>query len=232
MKQVSLILIFLMLPVLGYAGASMDTLLAFKENVRQSKRLESVVALPDSALTDFANRALLRTSVDWGGVESRIRIITVARQDFYVLPDTLVEILASSSISNNITHQLKQVMGQYFEDLGITTNFPSSTTDPESVPLGFSYFDDTLQLFPIPAKVDTLWFYAFVEHEVLSADADSIRTRPAFTDVAVYKCCQFVLESFDMTEDAAYYEALYDKYGARTRQRYLKKLDILPGVGQ
>ncbi len=232
MRQIRLILIFLMFPALGYAGASMDTLLAFKENVRQSKRLESVVALPDSALTDFANRALLRTSVDWGGVESRIRVVTVRNQRFYALPDTLVEVLTQSTISNHITHQLKQVMGQYFEDLGITTSFPPTTTDPEAVPLGFSYFDDTLQLFPVPAKVDTLWFYAFMEHEVLSADADTIRMRPAFTDVAVYKCCQFILESFDMKEDAAYYEALYEKYGQKTRKKYLKRLDILPGVGQ
>ena len=93
--------------------------------------------------------------------------------------------------------------------------------------MGFSYFDDTLQLFPVPVKVDTIWFYAFVEHEILSADADTIRMRPAFTDVAVYYCCMLVLESLSMYDEAAYYEAKYERYGLKTRQKYLKRLDIL-----
>jgi len=231
-KRIRLILTFLMFPVLSYAGASMDTLLAFKENVRQSKRMESTVTLPDSAFTDFVNRSLLRTSVDWGGVESRIRILTVANQGHYQLPDTLVEVLGQSTISIKLTHQLKQTLPQHLEDLGIATSLPSASADPEGVAIGFSYFNDTLQLFPIPVKIDTLWFYAFLEHEVLSAAADTIRMRPAFTDVAVYYCCMLILESFSMYEEAAYYEAKYEKYGLKTRQKYLKKLDILPGVIQ
>ncbi len=233
MKQLKFILIFMMLPALTSAGASIDTFLKFKENVRQSLRLESTVSLPDTAFIDMANRALLRTSVDWGGVESRIRIITVARQEFYALPDTLVEILTQTTINNSVTKQLKQMLPHFLEDLGYATKLPSTTADPDAVPLAYTYIDDTLQFIPVPTKADdTMWFYAFMEHEVLSADADSIRMRPAFTDVAVYKCCQFVLESLDMKEDAAYYEALYDKYGLKTRQKYLKRLDILPGISQ
>ncbi len=232
MKQLKFILIFMMLPALTYAGASIDTFLKFKENVRQSLRLESTVSLPDTAFTDFANRALLRTSVDFGGVESRFSITTVARQEFYGLPDTLVEILTQTTITNDVTKQLKQMLPHFLEDLGYSTALPASSADKDAVALAYTYLDDTLQLIPIPVKVDVIWFYAFMEHEVLSADGDSIRMRPAFTDVAVYKCCQLVLESLDMKEDAVYYEALYDKYGLKTRQKYLKRLDILPGVSQ
>lgn len=230
MKWIVAMLAFLMWPVICLADASMDSLLAFKENVRQSQRMESTVDLPDSVLTDFCNRAFLRTSVDWGGVESRIRILTVKNQGHYQLPDTLVEILAQSTISIKLTHQLKQILPQHLEDLEIATGIPSKSTDPEAIAMGFSYFDDTLQLFPIPVKVDTLWFYAFVEHPSLADDTMRIRLRPAFTDVAVYFCCMLVLESFGRYQDAAYYEAKYEKYGLRSRQRYLKKLDILPGV--
>ncbi len=232
MKRIVLILVFMMFPGLCLADASMDSLLAFKENVRQSKRMESTEALPDSAFTDFANRALLRTSVDWGGVESRIRIQTVANQGHYQLPDTLVEILAQSTVSIKLTHQLKQTLPQHFQDLGISTEIPSSSTDPEAIAIGFSYWNDTLQLFPIPVKVDTLWFYAFVEHPAISVDSATIQMRPAFTDVAVYYCCMLILESFGMYEEAAIYEAKYEKYGLRTRQKYLKRLDILPGISQ
>ncbi len=228
MRWIVAILAILMLPAISYAGASIDTLLAFKENVRQSSGIESTVILPDSALDDFVNRALLRTSVDWGGVETRIRILTVANQGHYELPDTLVEILAQSTISIKLTHQLKQTLPQHLEDLGIATELPSASSDPEAIAIGFSYFNDTLQLFPIPVKVDTLWFYAFVEHEVLAAAADTIRMRPGFTDVAVYYCCALILESLGLYEKAAYYEAKYEKYGFKTRQKYLKKLDILP----
>ncbi len=232
MRKIKFILIFMMLPAFTYADTKIDSLGEFKQQVRQSKRLESTVALPDTAFTDFVNRSLLRTSVDWGGVETRIRIQTVANQGHYQLPDTLVEILGQSTISIKLTHQLKQTFPQYIEDLGIATSLPPSSTDEKAIAIGFSYWNDTLQLFPIPVKVDTLWFYAFVEAEVLSASGDTIPMRSAFIEVAVYYCCKLISESFGMFEDAAYYEALYEKYGQKTRQKYLKRLDILPGISQ
>lgn len=231
MNRFVLILVF-MLPTFAFADTKIDSLGEFKQQVRQSKRLESTVSLPDTAFTDFVNRSLLRTSIDWGGVESRIRIQTVANQGHYQLPDTLVEILAQSTISIKLTHQLKQTLPQHLEDLGITTGLTPASTDPEAIALGFSYWNDTLQLFPIPVKVDTLWFYAFVEAEVLSAALDTIPMRSGFIEVAVYYCCMLILESFSMYEEAAYYEAKYEKYGLRTRQKYLKRLDILPGINQ
>lgn len=232
MKRFVLILLFLILPVFAFGDTKIDSLGEFKQMVRQSQRLESTVDLPDTVFTDFVNRSLLRTSVDWGGVETRIRILTVKNQGHYQLPDTLVEILAQSTVSIKLTHQLKQVLPQHLEDLGIATDIPSASTDPEAIAMGFSYWNDTLQLFPIPVKVDTLWFYAFVEAEVLSASADTIPMRSAFIEVAVYYCCMLISDSFKKYQDAAYYEAKYEKYGLRTRQRYLKKLDILPGVNQ
>ncbi len=232
MKWLKFILIFMMLPAFAFADTKIDSLGEFKQQVRQSKRLESTVSLPDTAFTDFVNRSLLRTSVDWGGVETRIRIQTVANQGHYELPDTLVEILGQSTISIKLTHQLKQTLPQYIEDLGIATGIAPSSADPEAIAIGFSYWNDTLQLFPIPVKIDTLWFYAFVEAEVLSASGDTIPMRSAFIEVAVYYCCMLIAESFSMFEEAAFYEAKYEKYGLKTRQKYLKRLDILQGVGQ
>ncbi len=232
MRRFVLILVFLMLPVFAFGDTKIDSLGEFKQMVRQSRRLENLVVLPDTAFTDFVNRSLLRTSVDWGGVETRIRILTVKNQGHYQLPDTLVEILAQSTISIKLTHQLKQILPQHLEDLDIATGIPSQSKDPEAIALGFSYWNDTLQLFPIPVKVDTLWFYAFVEAEVLEAALDTIPMRSAFIEVAVYYCCMLILESFSMYEEAAIYEAKYEKYGLRTRQKYLKRLDILPGISQ
>lgn len=229
MRSLAVFILMLFLPSLVSAGAALDTLGAFKENLRQQLRIHSVVLLPDSEITDWANLALVWTSVDIGGVESRVRILTVVGQPFYGLPDTLVEILSQTNISKKVTKSLRAIPPQFSEEMGIATELVTSDTNKHATPVGFSYWNDTLQVFPIPVKVDTLYFYCYVEHPVLTSAGDSIRLRPAFTQAALWYACQSIFESMSMIETAAIYERKYDKAKIALRERYRNKFDILAG---
>ena len=94
------------------AGGTITTRLEFKENVRQNLDLESTADLPDTTFNDFVNRALLWTSTDIGGVQSRVRIVTVAAQPFYQFPDTVVEVLAQILYSGAVSKSIKSLLSQ------------------------------------------------------------------------------------------------------------------------
>lgn len=209
------------------ADAVMTTRGVFKENVRQQERIESTYSLPDTAFNDFVNRALVWTSVDCGGVQSRVRMLTVKDRKFYAFPDTVVEVLAQALFSGTNSFSIRGVYPQFSEELGYPTVLTPMTTDPSVRPTGFIYWDDTLQLIAIPTKVDTLYFYCHVEHPALSADSMVIRLKPAYSEAALYYCCFLISESLEEFEDAAYFEARYEKTRAKLRALYQPKFDIL-----
>ena len=216
-----------LLPLTALADAVLTTRLVFKENVRQQERMESTFSLPDTAFNDFVNRALVFTSVDCGGVQSRIRLQTVVDKKFYAFPDTVVEVLAQALFSGTNSFSIKGVYPQFSEELGYPTSLAPLATDPDVRPTGFIYWDDTLQLMAIPKKVDTIYFYCHVEHPALSADTMAIRFKPAYSEAALYYCCMLILESLEEFQDAAWYEARYEKLRAKLRATYQPKFDIL-----
>ena len=224
-----LLIVILFLPSLVSAASVMDSLLDFKINVRQQLRIHSTATLPDSEITDWSNLAILWTSVDIGGVESRIRILTVVGQPFYELPDTLVEILSQTNISLEVTKSLRAIPPQFAEEMGISTELVTGESNKHATPIGFSYWNDTLQVFPIPIKVDTLYFYCYVEHKFLYHDTVDIQMRPAFVQAALWYACQSIFESMGMVAEAAIYEKKYDKAKIALRERYRNKFDILTG---
>ena len=224
-----LLIVILFLPSLAYGDAVFATFKIFKEGIKQQLRIHSTAMVPDSELTDWANLALVWTSVDIGGVESRVRIQTVIGQPFYELPDTLVEILSQTNISLEVTKSLRAIPPQFSEEMGIGVELVTGESNKHATPIGFSYWNDTLQVFPIPIKVDTLYFYCYVEHPALSADGDAIVLRPAFTQAAIWYACESIFSSLAMTDEATIYEKKYDKAKIALRERYRNKFDILTG---
>lgn len=224
-----LLVVILFLPSLAYGDAVFATFKVFKEGIKQQLRIHSTNMVPDSELTDWANLALVWTSVDIGGVESRVKIKTIIGNAFYILPDTLVEILFASILADSITMPLKAIYPQFSQELGIVPDLARGTTEKYAVPVGFSYWGDSLQLFPIPQKIDTLWFYCYVEHPALSADGDAIRLKPAFTQAAIWYACESIFSSLGMSGEAIVYEKKYDKAKIALRERYRRKFDILAG---
>jgi hypothetical protein len=211
----------------GFADATITTRLMFKENIRQQVHIYLTSNVPDSEMNDFANRALLWTSVDVGGVESRVRLLTVAGKANYVFPDTVVEVLAQIQFSGDVAKQLKATYPQFREDLLRPTELTELSTDPNAVATDFIYWDDTLILAAVPVKVDTIYFLCYVEHPSLSSDTMAIRMRPAFTEAAVSWACYLILSSLEEFQDAAIYKGKYDYQKAVLRERYRPKFDIL-----
>lgn len=224
-----LLVVILFLPSLAYGDAVFATFKIFKEGIKQQLRIHSTVMVPDSELTDWANLALVWTSVDIGGVESRVKILTVVGQPFYELPDTLVEILSQTNISLEVTKSLRAIPPQFSEEMGIGVELVTGDGNKHATPIGFSYWNDTLQVFPIPIKVDTLYFYCYVEHPALSSDGDAIGLRSAFTQAAIWYACESIFSSLTMTDEAIIYEKKYDKAKIALRERYRNKFDILTG---
>jgi len=217
-----------LLAVNVFAGGTITTRLEFKENVRQQEKMESTVSLPDTAFNDFVNRALLWTSTDVGGVQSRVRVLTVVSQAFYQFPDTVVEVLAQILYSGDVTKSIKATPPQFAEELGVPTDLEATASDVDAIPVAFSYWDDTLTLQPVPVKVDTIYFMVHVEHEVLAADGDSIRfSKSAYTEAAVYYCCVMILEAEGMYEEAAYYLKRYEMIRDRLRAIFRPRFDVL-----
>ena len=177
-------------------------------------------------LTQFCQEALIFTSNDKGGVESRVRIIAAVSQPFYRLPDTLVEILGSTTIGNLATKSIRSMPPQYAEGLNITPKLAG--VSESSVPLAYFYWDDTLQLIPIPSKVDTSYFFCYVEHPRLTLDTATIRLLPAFTEAAIYYVAGKIMERLEEYDHAAYFFTRYDIIGKAARERYARKLDLLP----
>lgn len=210
------------------ADAVMTTRLILKENIKQQAGFSgSSAALPDSLFNDFVNRALVWTSIDCGGVQSRVRVITTANQAFYALPDTVVEVLAQFIKTGDVSKSIKAIYPQFAEEMGFPTSLTDFSTDEDVVPTGWSFWDDTLTLWAVPEKVDTIWFYCHVEHPALSADSMAIRLKPAYTEAALYYCCQLIMESMEEWEDAKNFAIRYETTRNKLRERYQLKFDFL-----
>lgn len=219
--------LLLALPVIGWADTHIDSLLEMKENVRQKSQIYDTSILPDSLIGDICNEAVVWTSTDVGGVESRVRIITVANTAFYALPDTVVEVLFQTLKSGDFTRSVKAMPPQFTEELNIATSLTDGTTDEFETPVAFIFWDDTLQLIPVPEKVDTLWFYCYVEHPVMTDTVNLQFTHSAYATAAMYWAVAEVLSLVGEDERAAIWEARYEKAATKLRERFRRKFDLL-----
>lgn len=225
-RLVLYVLCLVFLPVLASGGVLFADFQELKENVRQQLRIEGTPALPDSEMTDFCNRALLWVSTDIGGIESRFQVNTAIDSPFYAMPDTIVEILHATLISGLTTKSIKAMWPQYYEELDNPTELAIEAGSVDDVPIAYIYWDDTLQLIPIPVKVDSIYFYVMVEHPVLT-DTMTIRMESPYSEAALWYACKIILESMSITATAAIYERTYDKARPILRERFRRKFEIL-----
>ena len=225
-RLVLYVLCLIFLPVLASGGVLFADFQELKEGVRQQIRIHSTAVVPDSEMTDFCNRALLWVSTDIGGIESRFQVNTAIDSPFYAMPDTIVEILHATLISDLTTKSIKAMWPQYYEELDNPTALSTEAGSADDVPLAYIYWNDTLQLIPIPVKVDSIYFYVMVEHPVLT-DTMTIRMESPYSEAALWYACRIILESMSLATLAAVYERTYDKARPILRERFRRKFEIL-----
>jgi len=234
------------------AATVIDTLGKFKEQVRQFTGVESTELLPDTTLTDWCYLAIVNTSTEIGGVEAQYRVLTVAEQKFYSLPDTIVAVLATSLISTEGgTYVIRAGYPQYFDRfslprIGVADD--AINVDDNSVPLEYHYWADTLQLLPAPIRdSDTLVLKCFIEHPSMTiggagdttasgannADTNTIAfTYSDYTTAALFLATAYTLYSIDEFDRGDRYFALYEKKKASLIQQYQRRLDTTPTVNE
>ncbi len=220
-----------------FAGEVLTTNGAFKSLVRQFIGVESTELLPDSTLKTMAALAIVNTSVEAGGVESQFRLITVAEQKFYEIPDTVVAIPFTSVISSEGgTFYIRAGYPQYSDAsapdgrIGVADDDPN--VDDNQIPGEYHYWADTLQIIPAPIRAgDTLIIKCFVEHKADTANAGTIDfTHPDFTTAALFLTCSYALMSVGEFERATFFEALYTKKKTELIQKYQRRLDVQPTI--
>jgi hypothetical protein len=232
------LLILLLASSAQAATGIVDTAADFNRIVRQWAGIESTALLPDSTLLDFAGLSILQTSVEAGGVEGQIRVLTVADQKMYELPDSVVAVVATNIITTDgSSRPIKAGYPQYWGDnegemATMGTADESLEADDESVPSQYHYWADTLQLLPAPIRDDdTIIVKALVEHEAVTAVGDTLRfTHPNFTTAALYLATSYALFSVGEDERAAMFLGLYDQKKAELIQRYQRRMDVQPQV--
>lgn len=236
-KLVLLLLLFLLLPKDISAGATYSTIKDFMVGVRDELKNYSTVLLSDTVLVKTVSRALVWTSVDAGGVEVQYKFDTEAGTAFYTLPDSIVEIVHATLIRGTRTKNIKAWHPQFFEDKfpNVSELKPSAGDGNGGYPQAYNVWANTLQLFPIPVEVDSIYLKCFVEHEecrdtVLAsygADTMLIQMLPAFQEVAMAYACYLTLGNIGEHEEAAIFLARYDFLRKSARVRYFRHLDVL-----
>lgn len=225
-----LIIFFILIPTLVFSGETYPNMDDFMVGVRDELGVYSSTLLSDTVLVKTCSSALVWTSVDAGGVEAQFKFDTVDEQIFYVVADSIVEIVAATLVRDNATYDLKAFHPQYFEQKFNQEEIVEE--DTESGPSqGYHLWADTLQLFPTPRTIDSIYLKCFVEHKAIldttGFAAVTIDLRPAFTLVALAWACYLTLDQLDEFEKANVYLARYDMMKKSARERYFKHLDIL-----
>ena len=200
----------------------------FEDAARQQYGAETTKLVPDSSLGEFAQEAIIWTSVDAGGVEAQYKIITVTGQGFYAIADSIVAILETSYLQEDgQTRSLPHRPPQLHEELGGATAVEGGGED--DVPGAWSYWADTLQLMPVPqSDADTIVLKCWVEHRALPDDSMTIQMQSAFVDVAKWNLCMRMALSLDPELPAVgVYKALYDEARKSLLKRFARRYDIV-----
>ncbi|MCK5612803.1 hypothetical protein KAR91_63610, partial [Candidatus Pacearchaeota archaeon] len=207
MKKYLFILLF---PMIVSADPAITTFDQFKTAVRRTVDNESAVLIPDTSLTQDANAALVWTSIDVGGIQAQYRIVTVANQAFYAIPDTISEILTVSFISSDGgTHSVRSWPPEIYEDI-IPTGSPTllSGEDEKAIPIAFNYWADTLQLMPRPVHDDdSVILKCHVEYTV---DSSTLQLKAGYIEAAKFYCAYLTSIDLRLFEEATFFLAQYE----------------------
>jgi hypothetical protein len=224
-KRLFLLLAFLSVSASVRAGAVIRTVPEFSTAVREATNIYSTTALPDSTLLLFDRMAILETSVEVGGVEATYRFVTDSADPFYPLPDTTVAVLFTTILTKEgNTKSLKGWYPQYFEDLRLPALEASSE---DATPVAYLFWGDSIQLLPIPVRVDTIYMYCAVEHPRVGASDTLSFTRPAYTNAAVLLAAEKVFFHLGMFEEASLTLAAYEKKAEKLRAIYTRAFDVI-----
>lgn len=228
MKRVLLAILFLVL-IASPVGATsdVDTVSNLMQEVRWIVHCSNDDMLPDSVLIGFAQRALVWTSADIGGIEAIFLIETVAGTEFYAFPDTVTEILYGTFIDSNRTHSIKSFTPSFYEDAyDRQTTLDTGTGDQQ--PRAYNLWADSIQLMPSPIKVDSLWFKCFVEHPACSLATAPIILRSPYVEAAIEYTCMLVYKRWQEFDKAAYFQASYNAMKVNLVERYRKRMELMP----
>lgn len=228
MRSSVLIAVLLLVPRL-YAGVTVDDRTEAKSAVRQVTGLESTTLLPDSTLEDIVNRSVVWTSTDIGGVEANVRFVTVAGQAFYAIPDTVTEVLfATMRTEAGATRSIKAWYPQFFEDLNMGD--PNTMQPSEmDIPYAYQVWDDSVQLMNAPVRdADTVILKVYIEHPIDTSDTTNFRfSSDAYTQAALDYACAEALRTVQRYEEAALWDARYEKKKADLFRVFTRRFDVM-----
>ncbi len=229
MKRLSFLFIVLIMVSVVFGGTVVSNMTQFKAKVRQRTGITSTSLLPDTTLTQLIQSAVLWTSTEVGGVESQHRFVTVAEQAMYAIPDTITSVLYTSVLSEDGgTHSIKAFMPELVEDVGGAVKI--DPTNDEVSPSFYNIWADSIQIIPIPQRVDTVILKCYVEHPLFdtlgsSVGNDTLQFRAPYTEAAISYACYLTLTSLDMDTKAAIWLADYEKKKASLTGVYRRKVD-------
>lgn len=232
MRGLSVCILALWLLLSGAASAAtvVNLLADMNREVRQSISVENTALLPDTTLNDFCARAALWTSTDIGGVELQYSFYDTVDVKFYLLPDSVTEVLFTSVITSyGGTYSIKAWYPQFLEEIEL-----SVAGGQDDAPPGIHYYNywaDSLQLLPIPARSnDLIIIKCFVEHQALDTAGtgnDTLRfTQSGYTEAAIDYACMLACRSLSRWDEAALWEASYEKKKASLKATYARKFEI------
>jgi len=144
----------------------------------------------------------------------------------YAIPDTTVEILQSCVISDNQTLDIRSAYTQYFNDQFEDDAFDDDA-DPVKIPVMYSTWDDSIQLYPIPINTDSIYFKCFVEHPAVSAVGDSIHLKVDYKEAAFSYAMYLTYRRFQEYEVAQFYLADYDRRKKALQEKRTPKFERL-----
>ena len=226
MKKLLIIFVFIVMVGPVFASTDIDTLGDFMQEVRWELRYRSNDALPDSALIGLSKRAIVWTSIDIGGVEATYLVVTDTLQRFYIMPDSITEILFATVLNENATYSIKSFVPAYFEDIYQMKVLEGEGDD--QTPKAYNYWADTVQLLPTPNGVDSIYFKCYIEHPLVDSKDDSIQLRPGFIEAAIAYTCHLVYKRWRQFDIAALYLGDYDALRAKLIEKYKKPFEYLP----
>jgi hypothetical protein len=225
MKKLLIIMIFLMVG-LCYPKGNITTSTGFWRAVRLELNIDANAMLPDTVLAALSQRGILWTSSDIGGIQMGFWLATVEEQVLYAVPDSVTEIVSATTIRDLKTRDIRGGYPPFYEATYDMTFYEAPSED--AVPLSYSLWDDSVQLFPIPIQDDdSIYFKFHIEHPVCTAGATTILLKSAYVEAAIDYTCYLVYKRLQMYDIATYYEGQYGKKKQDLRQRYAPKIDLL-----
>lgn len=226
MKKLLIIMIFLMAGHC-FSKIHITTVTMFWRDVRYELNINANAMLPDTVLAALSSRAIVWTSSDIGGVQMGFWLATVAEQALYAIPDSVTEIIATTVIKDNLTRDIRGGYPPLFEaTYKDMEGFEAA--GPDAVPIAYSLWDDSVQLFPVPVQNDdSIYFKFHIEHPVCTVGATTILLKSAYVEAAIDYTCHLVYKRLQMYDIATYYQGEYGKKKQDLRQRYAPKIDLL-----